>query len=153
MRNEEIKYHVRQFAIKYLAATQYFSKAVLDHLEVSDLKRTVDDPMECILHFTFSIPSECIKSITHRVWWEAPATWWQMFKQRYFPKYLLGKYPVIMKDHYRYDKIDVFAMLPKFPEAWGKQAFMYMYEYDGSPQMLTKDELVEEEEKDEEDRD
>jgi len=41
-----------------------------------------------------------------------PVDWWQAFKYRWFPNFILKKWPVIFKEHY----IKTFATAPCFPK-------------------------------------
>lgn len=42
------------------------------------------------------------------VMFEYPATWWQMFKQQYFPEWILERFPVRMQRKYA----DIYALYP-----------------------------------------
>ena len=48
------------------------------------------------------------EKVDRKLVFEYPATWWQMFKQQYFPEWLLKRVPVKMKRKY----VDIYALYP-----------------------------------------
>ena len=61
------------------------------------------------------IPAENMKEETHTVSVEYPDGWWNAFKEKYFPKYILHRFPVkyvTKKDTVRFT---AYMLYPKFP--------------------------------------
>lgn len=61
------------------------------------------------------IPSENLKEETHTVTVEYPASWWQMFKERYFPTWLKMKCPIKYKTKAETVTFRAYNLYPKFP--------------------------------------
>lgn len=49
-------------------------------------------------------------------WFEYPRDWWHAFKQRFFPKWLLKRYPIEMKK--KVVKLEVFHLCPHVNIPW-----------------------------------
>lgn len=92
-----------------LSLIRYGMDMGMSEMELANLK--VDVWNEYNLEF-----KRIMYRITTQIWGEKrnetliiPATWWQMFKEQYFPKWLLKHFPVEYYDM-------SFAILTKFPE-------------------------------------
>lgn len=49
------------------------------------------------------------------VQFQFPASWWQHFKQRWFPDWLLKRYPIVMKNHVGKYRVDAQFYFPDLP--------------------------------------
>jgi len=49
------------------------------------------------------------------VQFEFPSSWWQHFKQQHFPKWLLKRFPVVMKKHRGKYRVDARFYFPDLP--------------------------------------
>ena len=61
------------------------------------------------------IPAENLKEATHTVTVEYPETWWQAFKEQYFPARLKKKCPIRYKKKSETVKFTAYNLYPKFP--------------------------------------
>lgn len=53
-----------------------------------------------------------------------PATWWDFFKETYFPQFLLERFPVVYKDEYATNTKTIYAALC-FPELENVKTYHY----------------------------
>ena len=61
------------------------------------------------------IPAENLKEETHTVTVEYPETWWQSFKEQYFPAWIKKKYPVRYKKKSETVTFTAYNLYPKYP--------------------------------------
>ena len=61
------------------------------------------------------LPAENIKEETHTVTVKYPETWWQMFKEQYFPTWLKEKCPIKYGTNAETIKFTAYNLYPKFP--------------------------------------
>lgn len=77
-------------------------------------------------------PGPGVVSVTY------PKTWWQHFKLRWFPKWLLRRYPVI----YNVRKVDIQVVYPTLNIAWPqKQHIVYLADW-GTSQKISCEDLL-----------
>jgi len=62
------------------------------------------------------IPSENLKEETHTVSVEYPASWWQMFKERYYPLWWKKKHQIKQKTKSETVTFTAYNLYPKFPD-------------------------------------
>ncbi|MEL6972629.1 MAG: hypothetical protein AAFO02_20865 [Bacteroidota bacterium] len=88
----------------------------LDYKQVEQI--ILNTPEEVYGKLLFRIQREFFgekKQEEVEVRFQFPATWWQQLKQSYFPKWLLAKYPVVMKDHIGKYRVDAQFYFPDLP--------------------------------------
>ena len=68
---------------------------------------------ELMLQLTTAVLGQTLETKEATAHFEFPATWWQHFKQRNFPSWLKGWYPVRMRTHERIVKYEIDAIYPK----------------------------------------
>jgi hypothetical protein len=61
------------------------------------------------------IPAEKLKEETHTVTVEYPGSWWQAFKEQYFPLWLKAKCPIKYKTKSETVTFIAYTLYPKFP--------------------------------------
>ena len=61
------------------------------------------------------IPAENLKEETHTVMVKYPATWWQAFKEQYFPTWLKNRCPIRSKTKSETVTFIAYNLYPKFP--------------------------------------
>jgi len=103
-------------------AQKVFSGYALMHLKLENWKNDVADVL--VYQLSTHILAEEVENRTKTICFKYPKSWWQMFKQQYFPKWLLKKFPVKTKKDTRLVTFKKYATYPKFlaiafPEGYG----------------------------------
>ena len=71
--------------------------------------------MELLYSVRTLIPAENLKEETHTVTVECPESWWQAFKEQYFPIWLKAKCPIKYKTKSETVTFIAYNIYPKFP--------------------------------------
>lgn len=83
------------------------------YVEYADLEGLITD--EIVYRVTGFVWSEGVQHVEIKY----PADWWQAFKERWFPPWLLKHYPV----RYKYHVIDIKAIYPNFRPSIPKEDY------------------------------
>jgi len=86
----------------------------MKNLSVTRLKDITRDTL--LYSLCTLIPSENVKEETHTFNVEYPETWWQAFKDQYYPVWLKKKYPVKFKKITETVVFKAYNIYPKFPQ-------------------------------------
>jgi hypothetical protein len=114
--NEVVLTQLKEIAQKVL------SGHALVNLRLESWKNDVADAL--VYQLSTYVLAEEVENRTKTVNFEYPKSWWQMFKQQYFPKWLLKRFPVKTKKDTRLVTFKKYATYPKapavaFPEGYG----------------------------------
>lgn len=94
-------------------ASQVFSGHALAKLTIDKYHNEITDALTYRL-WTM-VPAEHMKAETHEFVVTYPATWWQMFKEQYFSKYLKTHFPIRYAIKKKAIKFDAYVLYPKMP--------------------------------------
>lgn len=94
-------------------AQKVFSGHALVNLKFETWKEETINAL--VYQLSTHILAEEIENRTKTVCFEHPISWWQMFKQQYFPKYLLKRFPIKTEKDTRLVTFKKYATYPKFP--------------------------------------
>ena len=84
-----------------------------ENFSIKRLEEYGETPLRYALRLV--IPSEKIKEETRTISVEYPGTWWQAFKERYFPAFLKAKCPIIYKTKSDTITCTSYNFYPKYP--------------------------------------
>ena len=96
------------------ANSRGFSPAVMDAAKFQLCRDVVDQMLYEMRVFVWA---EDLGENIQVVAVEQPADWWQHFKERWFPAWLLRRFPVRMEKFPHPVKVEAFAVYPKLPMA------------------------------------
>jgi len=112
MNNEmEVEKHIMD--LLKLEASQIFKGHALKNLSIEKYYNEILDALTYRL-WTM-VPVEHMKSATHEFVVSYPISWWQMFKEQYFPRCLKSHFPIKYKTKKKTVKFDAYALYPKMP--------------------------------------
>ncbi len=101
------------------AASSSFNGLALDSLTLNSYQDLVMDRLVYIVEH--ELPAEELENRSKTLNISYPSTWWQMFKEQYFPIWLKERFPIEMKrvsKKYTFRKLATYPKLPLvFPEA------------------------------------
>lgn len=98
LRGEEVRYELQRFGADF-----YFDRQTLEQIRV-DIRRR-HEIQEDMAVSVMGVVATWRKERMLQV----PANWWQHFKQRFFPRWALKRWPVL------YEHYDAAVILPKVP--------------------------------------
>ncbi|MCK4359788.1 MAG: hypothetical protein KAW92_13815 [Candidatus Cloacimonetes bacterium] len=66
------------------------------------------------------VMAEKLEDRTQMVTFKVPKSWWQRFKQEWFPKRLLKKFPIKLESYTKFVTFEHYATYPELPLAFPK---------------------------------
>lgn len=97
-----------------LQSTKYFDGHSLANMRLDIRRDIIYGNLIATLHTM--IPAENMKAETHKVTVEYPINCWNMFKEKYFPKWLQRYFPVEYKTKSETVTFTAYMLYPKFPK-------------------------------------
>lgn len=121
----QIELELAQLNLKHLVTTRVAHDIVLNN-GTSYLN---DMTQQIVLDFQSMVLQQKVvdKKVGVEFW--TPRTWWDMFKETHFPKWLLKRYPINKASHRKYAYFEEFARYPEFweyvPDKSGRVIYTY----------------------------